>query len=241
MDGSLGSRVAAVENGMVRFSYATRPEVEICDQGIRMGDRHMSWRSRGHDDEPRNCRVGLAEVEVEVRGGLVRDIEVVRSVDERSSGVVDMGEIGAREASSYLLSLAYTGATTDGAEEAVFPAMLADVDDVWRELLDIARDRAVHESVRKNALFWLGQEAAAAAGEGLVEVALDSDEEQEVRDSAIFSLSQRPAHESVPVLMEVARSGEQVETRRTAMFWLAQSDDERVVAFFEELLLGRIR
>lgn len=30
-----------------------------------------------------------------------------------------------------------------------------------------------------------------------------------------------------------------METRRSAMFWLAESEDERVYAFFEEILLGR--
>jgi hypothetical protein len=39
--------------------------------------------------------------------------------------------------------------------------------------------------------------------------------------------------------MEVARTAPQSETREAAMFWLAQSKDERVVAFFEEILLGK--
>jgi hypothetical protein len=39
--------------------------------------------------------------------------------------------------------------------------------------------------------------------------------------------------------MVLARTAREAETRRAAMFWLAQSDDERVVAFFEEVLLGR--
>jgi hypothetical protein len=41
--------------------------------------------------------------------------------------------------------------------------------------------------------------------------------------------------------MDLARTGDQADTRRTAMFWLAQSQDERVIEFFEEILLGRIR
>ncbi|MDA0329009.1 MAG: hypothetical protein O2958_08380 [Gemmatimonadetes bacterium] len=70
---------------------------------------------------------------------------------------------------------------------------------------------------------------------------MDPDEDQDIRNAAIFSLSQRPDNEAIPSLMEVARAGNQAETRRTAMFWLAQSDDERVVRFFEDILLGRIR
>lgn len=234
-------RVAAVADGTARFSYATRPEVAICDQGIRVGERRVWWRSGGRDDVSTKCRFGVAEVELEVRNGLVRDVDIVRDLDERTWGAVELGEVSPEMAARYLLSLAYDGATADGAEEAVLPAILANVDDVWRDLLDMAKDRRLPEGVRKKTLFWLGQETADAATHGLAEVALDEDEDQEIRDSAIFALSQRPPDEGIPVLMEVARSGEEAETRRTAMFWLAQSNDERVVDFFEEILLGRIR
>ncbi|HKJ01552.1 MAG TPA: HEAT repeat domain-containing protein, partial [Longimicrobiales bacterium] len=90
-----------------------------------------------------------------------------------------------------------------------------------------------------SALFWVGQEAAEAATDGLAEVALGDDEAQDVRDAAVFALSQRPSDEGVPVLMELARTAQETRTRRTAFFWLAQSDDPRVVPFFEEILLGR--
>ena len=136
----IAERVAAVADGTARFSYATRPEVEICDQGIRVGDRRMRWRSGGRDDQSRNCRFGAAEVELEVRGGLVRDVDIVRDLDERTSGAVDFGDVSPEAAARYLLSLAYDGATAGGAEEAVLPAMLADVDDIWRDLLDMAKD-----------------------------------------------------------------------------------------------------
>ncbi len=117
--------------------------------------------------------------------------------------------------------------------------VLADVPDVWRELMGLARDASVASEARKNALFWLGQEAAEAATEGLADVALDEDEDQDVRDAAVFAISQRPRDEGVSVLMEVARTAHEGRTRRTAMFWLAQSDDARVLPFFERILLGR--
>ena len=71
--------------------------------------------------------------------------------------------------------------------------------------------------------------------------AVADDEEQEVRDAAIFALSQRPENQAIGSLIEIARSAEQAESRQSAMFWLAQTDDERVVSFFEEILLGRSR
>lgn len=236
----IGTRVGAAGDGTVRLSYEVKPGVEICDRGIRMGDRHMTWRS-GDFDRAR-CITDVVEVDVSVRDGVVRDVDVVRPLDERPDDLVeDLGEMPPREAVDFLMGLAYAGATAKGAEEAVFPATLADVDDVWRDLIGVARDRAVHERVRKNALFWLGQEAADAATDGLSEVALAEDEDQEVRDAAIFALSQRPDNQAIGALIEVARSAEQAESRRTAMFWLAQSEDERVVSFFEQVLLGRNR
>lgn len=239
--GQLAEHVRDLDEGAVRFSFETKPGVEICDQGVRIGDRHMSWRSHGRDDRARNCRFGVAEVELEVRGGVVRDVELVQDIDEPSREVLALGEVAPADAVDFLLSLGRSGATADAAEEAIFPAMLAAVDDAWRGLLDLAQDRSLDEGVRKATLFWLGQEAADAATSGLAEVALDEAEDQEIRNAAIFALSQRPDDEAIPVLMEVARTGEHAETRRTAMFWLAQSPDERVVRFFEDILLRRLR
>ena len=228
-----------MDDGTVRFSYDVREGVEICEQGIRIGERHIWWRSRGWDDEPTNCRAGFAEVELRVRGGLVRDVEIVRSLGDRSEGADDLGRVSPEEASQYLLSLARGGATDRGAKEAILPAMLADVDEIWPELVDLASDRGLDDEVRKSALFWLGQEAADAATQGLSDVAFDEDEDQEIRNTAIFALSQRPVEEGLSVLMELARTADQAETRRTAMFWLAQSGDERAIGLFEEILLAR--
>ncbi len=239
--GQVASRVATIDQGTVRLEYETREDVEICDQGIRMGDHHMWWRNRDGDETASNCRFGSAEIELEVRRGRVTDVDIIRSVRDRDPDAVDLGSITGREAADYLLGLAYEGATSDGAEEAIFPAMLADAGEVWRDLTPIAQARDVAQDVRKQSLFWLGQEAAEAATEGLADVALDEKEDQDIRESAIFALSQRPREEGVPVLMELARTGGEAETRRTAMFWLAQSEDERVVDFFQEILLGRGR
>lgn len=233
----VGPRVAAVGDGVARITYPVRPDVEICDQGIRMGDRRLWWRSHGWDPAATSCRTGTVEVELRVRGGEVRDVEVLRRRDDRHPDASDLGTVPAEEAARYLLDLARGG--TAGAEDAVFPAVIADVDEVWRDLLSMARDPEVRRNVRRSALFWVGQEAASAATEGLADVALDDDEDQEVRDAAVFALSQRPSEEGVPILMELARTAREAKTRRTAMFWLAQSDDDRVIRFFEEILLGR--
>ncbi len=238
----LGATVAAIEDGVVLFSFPTRDDVQFCDQGIRIGEDHqVMWRSNGRDRYPENCRYGPAEVEVEVRDGMPRDVEVMTDGKRRARDPVVIGEVPAAEALAFFEGIVRGNGSDRAAREAVFPMILVDVDDAWRPLLAVARDRQVPRGARKNALFWLGQEAAEAATDGLADVARDVDEEQDVRDAAVFALSQRSAEESIPLLMELARDADQAKTRKSAMFWLAQSEDDRVVAFFEDILLGRIR
>jgi hypothetical protein len=235
----VSQRISEIGSGVARFTYPARPGVEICDHGIRMGDHKIRWRSGDWDREPDRCREGPVEVEVQLRNGEVRDVDVVLSVDDRTPDATDLGAVSPQEATEYFLGLARSDGSHRGAEDALFPAVLADVQEIWRELLDLARDRSAIEDVRTSALFWVGQEAAAVVTEELAGMALSEDEDQDIRDAAVFALSQRPDHESVPVLMEVARTAPHPDTRRAAMFWLAQSEDERVYRFFEEILVRK--
>jgi hypothetical protein len=229
---TFADRVQALGTRVARVTYATREGVAICERGITVGDRRSDrWNGR--------CVSGNAVVEVVVRDGVVRDVEVLELDDLPTAGTVDLGVVDAGEVASYFVALARGWNGQAGVEDAVFVAAIADVPDLWVELLALARDRGADGDVRGEALFWLGQDAAAAVSTGIAEVAADEREEQEVREAAVFALSQRPPAEGVPLLMEIARGAEEAETRETAMFWLAQHQDERVLAFFEEILLGR--
>ncbi|MEX2467884.1 MAG: hypothetical protein WD995_13325 [Gemmatimonadota bacterium] len=115
-------------------------------------------------------------------------------------------------------------------------SMWADSLEVWPSLLEIARNAQRPARVRKSALFWLGQEAAGAVTRGLIETAEDGAEAQDIRDAAVFAPSQRPADEGIPALMELTRTGPTADTRRSALFWLAQSGHPSVPDFFGALL-----
>lgn len=235
----LAQRVERVGTGTARITYATRPGVEFCRNGIRMNDRtdDSGW-NQGY--EGTFCRPGPARVELKVSEGRVRGVRVLRQDMKPTRGAVDLGVVPAPAAALYLLSVART-APDRAARTAIFGAVLADADSTpFRTgLVALARDRALPSHVRTGALFWLGQEAAAEVTRTLADVAADSDDEQSVRDAAIFALSRRPASQGVPILMDLARTAPRAATRRKAMFWLAQSDDPRVPGFFEKILLGR--
>lgn len=233
----LGEAILERGDGTVRFTFAAREGVLFCDHGIRLhGGGWVSGEARrGQAD---GCAPGPVRVEVEVRHGRVADVTTLHARRRPTPGARDLGVVDPLQARDFLLGVARTGGEGRAAGEAVFPAVLADVPEGWRAVMELAGDTRVGGAARRSALFWLGQEAASAATEGLSAVAADEDEEQGVRDAAVFALSRRPAHEGVPVLMELARTARDARTRRSAFFWLSQSDDPRVVSFFRETLLG---
>ena len=236
---SLGDRLSSLD-GEVTFHYKGRDGIEGCGDGsisLRGDGDWMRWNGGG---DRTGCGPGPVEVIMDMMDGEPRDLDVRvgPEVHLDAGRDHDLGRVSAPEAAEYLLQLAETGHRRV-AEDAVFPAFIADSAVVWPRLIALARDRTRPEDVRTDALFWVGQEAAGVATEGLAEVALDESEDQDIRESAVFALSQRPEDESTPILMEIAVSAPQAGTRKSAMFWLAQSDDPEVTDFFEDVLLGR--
>jgi len=228
----LAERVRGGE-GEVAFRYATRPDVEVCEDGFRVGDSETHF-GRWRDGWERRCLEGPAEVVLSVEGGEVRRVELgppgLRAAD------VDLGAFPPEEAAAYLLSLA-EGASRRVARDALAPAAIADAE-TWPRMLEIGRDRAMDREVRESALFWVSREAAEVVTRGLSEVALDERDDEEVRKAAVFSISRREADEAVPLLMDIAREAPGRGVRESALFWLARIEDPRVIPFFEQILLG---
>ena len=237
---SLATRIGEVREGTVRFNYAARPDV--CGNGensISTGDRHVR---RNVDDDGNDCpcEYGPARLSLAISEGTVNRIKIAvgsRWRDNGSSRITDLGQVSPREAASYLLDLARKSRTQAGGE-AIFAVTLADSVTPWPDLLRIARSEDVRRDTRKQSVFWLGQAAGDVATEGLTELAEDDNEDQEVRESAVFALSQLNDDQGVPALIRIARNNKDPKIRRTALFWLGQSDDPRALDLFEELLAG---
>jgi len=240
---SLAARVEAVGTGTVRLEFAAADGV--CGNGrnnisIRHNDgstsRHGTF-NRSRDEWEDECEAGPVRLAVDVSRGKVREIRAYVGGRWRGEADRDLGTVPAAEASVWLLSVAARG-ETEPAKDAIFPAMLADVPNPWRALLDIAKDDSRPREVRSSATFWVGQAAGEAATAGLAEV-VESNEDKEVRKSAVFALSQRRDGEAVPSLIRIAKSNRDPEIRKSAIFWLGQSRDARALAYFEEVLLAR--
>ncbi len=229
---SLADRAAEMRDGKVRMSFATRPGV--CGNG-----RNITTH-RSTDDWESWCEAGPARVVLTMRGGEVIDVDTYVGGRWRAprGNVLDVGTVAAPEAARYLLDLAGDPGSRGG-KEAIFPATIADSIEVWPELLDLARNRELRRSTRKSAVFWLGQAAGEAATDDLADLVDDDDADLEIREQAVFALSQLHDDQGVPALIEIARTHDDPRIRRKALFWLGQSHDARVIALFEEILLGR--
>ena len=233
----LQRRIVASGAERVAFHFAVEDDITVCEHGFRRGDdTDASYWGRG-TDSARRCPGGPLEVVVVRSGEAVREIDMGPVGDHPHH--VDLGEVDPGDASAWLLSLHVRGASDDVAEESMVGAVVAREVDPAEGLLQLARDRQVPRGVRRSALFWVSDEAARDIDTTLVGIAGDAAEDQEVRDAAIFALSRRPSGQSVPALMELARSAPHTQTRRSALFWLSQSEDERVPDFFAELILRR--
>lgn len=235
---SLASRVAAVRNGKVRMTFASRPE--ICGFGntiSRGGDSRMTWTSDPSSDVvyDEECSHSPVRLVLTVDGGRVTKLRTYVGGRWRpaTSETTDLGAISTRAATDYLVSLAATDQGRVG-REAIMPATLADSVNVWPQLFKIARDPDIQRETRNQAVFWLGQ----AASDKVSPDHYNSREtdDSEVKKQAVFALSQRRNGESVSALIQVARNNRDPEVRRSALFWLGQSGDPRAISLFEEIL-----
>jgi len=229
---SLAERVAAVRDGEVRLSFAARPEV--CGAGVQ-------FRSGQRWDDC-HCLGGLAFVQValSLEGGRVASVRssVGDGWPTETRRGADLGIVPATEAAAYLLEVAPLVDGPSGSA-AIFAAAVADSAVVWPRLLAIARDRALPSPTRRTAVFWLGQAAGAAAAEALAGLASVLEDDIAVKEHALFALSQLGQGAGIQGLIEIARSNRDPRLRRMAVFWLAQSEDPRALALFEELLAKR--
>jgi hypothetical protein len=217
-----------VVSGTVRLSFAARPGV--CGDGlhnIRMVDRNDEWED---DCEPQPVRVAL-----QVHERRVTEVRSYVGGRWRSGGsATELGTVRPQDAAAYFISLAERDGGLSG--DALLPAALADSITIWPALLRLARTPAVPLETRRTAVFWLGEAAGAAAARALDSIARDSTGDRDVRKQAVFALSQRSGNQGVPALLRIARTNPDPELRKTALFWLGQSEDPRALALFEEIL-----
>ena len=236
---SIASRIAAVRDGKVRFTFASRPDICGFGNSISRGGSHrMNWTSDPSPDViyDEECSRSPVRLVITKERGSITKLRTYVGGRWRpgTSETTDVGAVSVRDATNYLMSLA---ATDDGkvGREAIMPATLADSVTIWPQLFRLARDERVARETKRQAVFWLGQAASDAVSPEHGREGPET-EESDVKKQAVFALSQRRNGEAVPALIQVARSNRDPDVRRTALFWLGQTNDPRAVSLFEEIL-----
>ena len=155
----------------------------------------------------------------------------------RPEAIFWLGQVGGVKVLPALAEFLESGAH-DIQEKAVFAIGQIEDEKAQRKLLDLAR-KHTSSYVRKQALFWLGQQAERAIASTLGEFADDPD--SEIREMAVFAISQRPRDESIPELIRLIRTHRDLRVREKAVFWLSQMDDPRALAEIERIIMGQSR
>lgn len=227
----LASRIAASRADRITFTFLGKEGVCGNGENFNLGGAR---RSLGPGDW--DCEEGPVRVTLQMNG---RQVMRVRTTvgGMVPAGADDLGEVAPAEAADWLLDLAERGEGRSS-EEAVMPAAVARNVVVWPRLAAMAKRQALREETRKQAIFWLGQQAAEVAVGPLEEVLRD-DPEREMQQMALFALTQQHNDRAIDILLRTARTHRDREVRRTAFFWLGQSEDPRGIRLFEEVLAGR--
>ena len=225
---SLAQQVTAVGTGEVRLTYSTKDGV--CGDGRTLN----TGRSGDHRGDRSWCEPGPARMSLTVRDGRVVDADLeVGGAWGRSTGqTTDMGRIAAPAAAEVMLILIENASGRAGGD-LVLGAVVADSAEVWPDLLRLARKSDLPQDTRDDVILWLGFVAGDALGPDGPET-----DEGDVRESAIFALSQRPENEAVSALIRVIDGDLPVHLKKSALFWLGQTDHERAIEVYEGILLG---
>jgi hypothetical protein len=180
--------------------------------------------------------VGITSGRTGFLAGIVRDASEDRELRHHAATAIGIGS--APDAISTLRGL-YGDVDDRDVRQHILTAVAihGDKKGSEEEAVDFLVEVATNEKdrdLRRHALFWLSQKAGKRGLEVITE-AIDSDDE-DVAEHAVFALGQRPKDEAIPALMNVARNHRSLEVRKKALFWLSQIDDDRVLAFFKEVL-----
>ena len=232
----LERRIENAREGRVQFTYPARSGV--CGNGrsyIQTGPGSYSGNFYGSMSETmRNdpCVAGPVRVVIDRAGRDLISIETFVGPVQRDPGASDLGEVRASDAADYLLGVA-SKAEGAAARQAIMPAMLADVGDMSRELLAIARNQDRPRDVRSSAMSWVARSTEnessipSSVTNALLAIAKDDADNQQVRRSALSVMSRLEHGAGIPPLIDIARGTDNSWLTREAMGVLASSGDPR--------------
>jgi HEAT repeat protein len=175
-------------------------------------------------------------------GQILRDFAERESEDAelREQAIFWLGQKRSEENANYLKGL-YSRVKTDPLKEKIIFSLSQQRgfgNPEW--IMNIALDSKESIEMRKQALFWAGQNGGAST-ESFASL-YDKMTDPEIKDQLIFVLSQRSRDgKALEKLMNIAKNDKDKEMRSKAVFWLGQSRDPRAAKFLEDLISKEIK
>jgi HEAT repeat protein len=154
--------------------------------------------------------------------------------DLRDNAIFWIGQSHSAESQQFLRDLYHEVQSEQLKDKIIFSISQQHDEEAGAWLLDRALDPNETTKLRKQALFWAGQQGQVPV-DRLGELYRTMDD-REMQEQVIFVLSQRHETEAVDALMNIARNEEDRELRKKAIFWLGQSEDPRVPEFLLEII-----
>ncbi len=151
----------------------------------------------------------------------------------REQAIFWIGQSGGKESSTYLRELFGRIKNEELRNKILFSVSQMGGEESGKWLVGVARDRAQPIEIRKQALFWAGQDGASIADLTSLYTAFD---DREMKDQLIFVYSQRDEPAAVDKLLDIARRDPDSELRKKALFWLGQSDDPRAAKALQDII-----
>ena len=153
----------------------------------------------------------------------------------REQTIFWLGQKHSEENATYLKGL-YTRVKTDALKDKIIFSLSQQRgfgNGEW--IMNIALDPKESIEMRKQALFWAGQNGGATT-ESFVAL-YDKMTDPEIKEQLIFVFSQRGRDpKAIDKLMAIAKNDKDKELRGKAVFWLGQSRDPRAIKYLEELI-----
>ena len=130
----------------------------------------------------------------------------------------------------YLTGLARNSATTREDErrnDSAVTAIAVHADASVDSALETLAAPSQPDSLRRKAVFWLGN-ARAHKGYEVLSRIVREDPNDKIREHAVFALTQSKEPEAIPTVIRVAREDKVPRVRGQALFWLAQRAERKL-------------
>lgn len=111
--------------------------------------------------------------------------------------------------------------------ESAITAVALHLDPSADSALEALAAPAQPESLRRKAIFWLGN-ARGRRGYEVVSRIVREDPNDKIREHAVFALTQSKEPDAIPAVIRVAREDKVARVRGQALFWLAQRAGKKV-------------